>query len=142
MKEFIQGVLLLLAGLLFLWLIGIIEPQPPAQSDWLIEVKDDRNSFYKGLKMNDGKTSCCSERDCEGADDWRATTDGKYQIKMYGVWVEPPQNVIQFKETPDSGAHACFSRPSTNAMPGGHVTSPPDPKYWHWHCVVIPMTLM
>ena len=99
------------------------------------------SKFYKGLTMNDGFTSCCSKKDCEPTDDWRILEGGNFQIKMYGVWIEPPREVIQFLKTPDGGAHACYSKPTTNFMPYGHIEAPVNPRYWHWHCVILPLMI-
>ena len=87
--------------------------------------------FYSKLFMKDGKTSCCNEKDC-GPTPHR-NVNGKWQVKVEGKWIEPPQDVIQYHVTPDGKAHTCGFGGASEVI--GEVSG------FYFFCVIIPKGL-
>ena len=101
--------------------------------------KEHHDGFYKHLKRKDGVSSCCSNKDCRRADDWRMTPSGKYHIQIDGLWIMPPQYIIQHKQTPDGEAHACFDTGKAH-IDGQKTSQLSHPHLWSWYCLIIPIT--
>ena len=125
------GFAVFVIGLLFVYQYAYAQHSSHAQH---------HENFYKDLKRKDGVSSCCSDRDCRRADDWRMTPSGKYHVKIDGVWIMPPQWIVQHKNTPDGEAHACYDMGPTYENNGEKVPLQNNPSNWRWYCLIIPPT--
>jgi hypothetical protein len=66
------------------------------------------HGFYESLRRPDSpKTSCCNDRDCRPT--VQRTVEGRYEVKVKGVWREVPMGLVVKKTAPDHGAHVCAS---------------------------------
>lgn len=79
--------------------------------------------FYNRLMKPDMLGYCCNMTDCRPTSG--RMTDGKYEVKVNGQWVEVLQSKIVKKTAPDGGYHVCAPY-NWNGAPDG------------LYCVVLP----
>lgn len=100
------------------------------------------NEFYSTLVQNDGKTSCCNDKDCRPVKhrmvpDKSLPNGVRYDAFIPSIgWVVPDQDKIQFKTTPDGMAHLC-SLDSSNYDLGAGA----NPLEIYTFCFIIPQGL-
>ena len=58
--------------------------------------------WYKSQKQAGG-ASCCNDKDCRPVAKWKFTKERDVVLWIDGEWVKPPQDRIQWKQTPDDG---------------------------------------
>lgn len=63
------------------------------------------NKFYENLRSPKTKVSCCNINDCRPTE--MRTNGDHYEVKVNGMWVRVPMDIIVKVTAPDGGAHVC-----------------------------------
>lgn len=86
------------------------------------------HNWYKHQMMpNHPELNCCDDKDCGPVK--HRFHKGQPQMWISGRWVSPPKNIVQYKLTPDGGAHACYSRQREGGTGG---------EWLMWYCAIFP----
>ena len=96
--------------------------------DYIADGHAQFHHWYEQQKQQNG-TSCCNDKDCRPALDWKQVADG-YKFKIDdGRWVFVPDSKVQGK-SPDHRAHYCGVKDS-------HDRTAPDVVF----CAFLPMAV-
>lgn len=84
------------------------------------------SDFYSQLKVPGRGYSCCNDKDCRPAK-YRHTAKG-VEFLIAGKWIQPPQERLMMRDTPDDGGHWCGNEAGimSNGVP-------------HTICAIIPI---